>query len=232
MSPLLTSFLLGLAVSLHCAGMCGPLMCAKFSNGGRFVPLHFAVLQMGRVTTYTIMGLVAGFSSSMISLGTQQGRISLIAGILILLIYFVPTKLKRKLSSKLPANPWASAFRMRLGKLMGSQTLGGNYALGLLNGLLPCGVVYVALGASMTAESALMSGAMMTTFGLGNIPVLIFSAGAGRLLSNPKIRSLVLPMAVLMTGSLLILRGMDLGIPYLSPNLEQQTGRVAPCCEH
>lgn len=232
MSTILTSFILGLAVSLHCAGMCGPLMCAKFSNGNKFVLSHFTALQLGRLTTYAILGLLVALSSQMISFGTYQGKISLITGIVILMIYFAPVKIKRRVSAKLPQSPWSAKLRQSFSKLMGSQTLGGNYVLGMLNGLLPCGVVYVALGASLAADSVWHGALMMIAFGLGNIPVLMMSAGAGRLIANPRVRAMTIPLAVLMTGSLLILRGMDLGIPYVSPHLEQETGKVASCCEH
>ena len=232
MTTILTSFILGLAVSLHCAGMCGPLMCAKFSNGNKFVASHFTALQLGRLTTYACLGVLVALSSQMISFGAYQGRISLITGLLILSIYFAPKKIKRQVSAKLPKSPWSAKLRQGFAKLMGSQTLGGNYGLGILNGLLPCGVVYVALGATLAADSALHGALMMVAFGLGNVPVLMMSAGAGRLIANPRVRAMTIPLAVLMTGSLLILRGMDLGIPYVSPHLEQETGKVASCCEH
>ncbi|WDE95725.1 sulfite exporter TauE/SafE family protein [Lentisphaera profundi] len=232
MTTILSSFILGLAVSLHCAGMCGPLMCAKFSNGNKFVASHFCSLQLGRLTTYGILGLIIALTSKMISLGLYQNRISVITGLLILVVYFAPMKIKRRVMSHFPQTKWNKKLRQSFGKLMGSQSLGGNYALGILNGLLPCGVVYVALGASLTAESPIHGVLMMVAFGLGNIPVLLMSAGAGRLIANPRVRAMTIPLAVLMTGSLLILRGMDLGIPYVSPHLEQETGKVASCCEH
>lgn len=226
----ISSFVLGLAVSLHCAGMCGPLVCARFAINSKSKVRGFVLMQLGRVTTYAILGAGAATLGKAISLGSSQQKISLIAGALILAIYFMPKKQKAWFQQRLPVNPMAASLRKRVALLMKSDGIFASLGLGLLNGLLPCGVVYAALAAAAGAGSMELGALMMFAFGLGNVPVLILSAGAGMLIKSSVIRKYSIPMAVLCTASLLILRGMALGIPYVSPALETETGVVADCC--
>lgn len=229
-SLLITSFVLGLAVSLHCAGMCGPLVCAKFAIKPQARVRSFTLMQLGRLTTYGLLGCLAASMGEIMSLGSQQARISIVVGVLILIFYFLPRKMKRALQQRLPKNSLARKLRRAVGVLMKSEGVFANYGLGLLNGLLPCGVVYAALAASAGAGTTSLGGLMMIAFGLGNIPVLILSVSAGMIVKANMVRKFSIPLAVFCTAGLLILRGMDLGIPYVSPTIETQTGAVADCC--
>ena len=229
-SLLITSFVLGLAVSLHCAGMCGPLVCAKFAINPKSRFRGFALMQLGRLTTYGLMGYLAASLGRAMSFGSEQAKLSLIVGVLILVLYFLPTKIKRVLLKSLPENKLAVKIRRGIGVLIKSEGLFASYGLGLLNGLLPCGVVYAALAASAGAGSTSLGALMMVAFGLGNIPVLLLSASAGMMMKSNMIRKFSIPVAVFCTAGLLILRGMALGIPYVSPAIETQSGVVADCC--
>ena len=229
-SLLIASFILGLAVSLHCASMCGPLVCAKFAINPKSRVKGFVFMQLGRLTTYGILGCLAASLGRAMSFGSEQAKLSLIVGVLILVLYFAPRKLKRALQSRLPKNILAAKIRRGVGVLMKSEGAFASYGLGLLNGLLPCGVVYAALAASAGAGSVSLGTLMMIVFGLGNIPILILSASASMMVKSNTIRQFSIPIAVFCTASLLILRGMALGIPYVSPVIEIQTGVVADCC--
>jgi hypothetical protein len=113
--------------------------------------------------------------------------------------------------------------------LLQAPTLGGQALLGALNGLLPCGLVYVAATGAL-ATGGLASGvAYMLVFGLGTVPMMLALSLSGSLLPA-QLRlhlSRAIPVSVVLVGALLVLRGMALGIPYLSPDLASST---APCC--
>lgn len=103
--------------------------------------------------------------------------------------------------------------------------------MGLLNGLLPCGLVYVAC-AGATATGHPWSGARyMLVFGAGTVPLMLAISLSGRLVPSAlrlKLRQAV-PICILLVAALLILRGLSLGIPYLSPDLSSGPGGSS-CC--
>jgi len=91
----------------------------------------------------------------------------------------------------------------------------------VLSGFLPCGLVYVACAAATTTAGVTQAATYMAVFGLGTVPILFVMSTSGRLFPaglRLKMRKAV-PVAVVLLASLLILRGMALGIPYLSPDL-------------
>ncbi|MCA9002730.1 MAG: sulfite exporter TauE/SafE family protein, partial [Planctomycetes bacterium] len=108
----------------------------------------------------------------------------------------------------------------------------GMVGLGLLNGLLPCGLVYVALAGAMAAGSASQGAVYMGLFGLGTVPMLLAIALGGpcllRLVPRRQLR-LAVPAAALLVGALFLVRGLDLGIPGLSPKFEESTQTLS-CC--
>lgn len=105
------------------------------------------------------------------------------------------------------------------------------FPVGLLNGLLPCGLVYVAIAAALATMSSLNAMLLMFSFGIGTIPVMAGLMIFGHLISiniRQKINRSV-PYFVGLMAVMLILRGMNLGIPYLSPKLEKESTEVS-CC--
>ena len=93
--------------------------------------------------------------------------------------------------------------------------------IGILNGLLPCGMIYVALTSALATQNILQGGLIMTFFGIGTMPALIMVAIGGQYFGitiRKKIQNL-LPIFIFTVGVLLILRGMNLGIPFISPHL-------------
>jgi sulfite exporter TauE/SafE len=110
--------------------------------------------------------------------------------------------------------------RTRLGRVMQFPSPFQTLSIGFLNGLLPCGLVYVALAASATAGSFLGSILYMVAFGAGTFPMMLAAAlGGTRLQFILRARGQhLIPLAVALVGALLVLRGLALGIPYLSPS--------------
>ncbi|HOW32340.1 MAG TPA: sulfite exporter TauE/SafE family protein, partial [Bacteroidales bacterium] len=97
------------------------------------------------------------------------------------------------------------------------------FLIGLLNGLLPCGLVYIAIAGSIGSGSALMGAIYMALFGLGTMPMLLAINLSGGFISTSlrkKINKLI-PILVIIVGILFILRGLSLGIPYISPSEEK-----------
>jgi sulfite exporter TauE/SafE len=221
-----TAFVLGLVGSLHCAGMCGPLVLALPQTGiswGAFV-LGRIAYNWGRLATYCLLGIVFGCLGQGLVLSGFQRSVSITLGAVLLLSLFAP----KKLALSRPITGFVSRLKSPISTLLRRPSFASVATLGLLNGLLPCGLVYVA-GAGATATGHIVTAvAYMAAFGAGTIPMLLVISISGNLASfgfRIRLRKLI-PISVCLLGSLLILRGLSLGIPYLSPDLS--TG--ANCC--
>lgn len=213
-----TAFMLGLAGSAHCAGMCGPLVLALPTGGRRGVALvpGRVLCNAGRVTTYCLLGVVFGLIGRSLSLAGVQRWVSIALGVAILLGLGVAQTRRLALQFALPV-AW---LKRALGHLLRQPGVGSLYLLGVLNGLLPCGLVYIAcVGAAATG--GLFTGVeYMLVFGLGTVPMMLTLGLAGQALPvtiRLRLQKLI-PAALAVVAVLLILRGLSLGIPYLSPN--------------
>jgi hypothetical protein len=222
-----TAFILGLVGSLHCAGMCGPLALALPHAGRNSSSFFLGRLgyNLGRLVTYCVLGLIFGLLGKSLSLVGVQRWVSIALGVTLLAGLFA----SRKLALWRPLTALLERFKSRMGALLRRRSLDALLVLGLFNGLLPCGLVYVAC-AGATATGDLFSGALyMLAFGAGTVPMMLAISLSGKLVPFT-LRSKLLkavPLAVFILGSLLILRGMSLGIPYVSPDL---SGGDAACC--
>jgi sulfite exporter TauE/SafE len=214
-----TAFLLGLLGSAHCAGMCGPLLLAlsKAQPRTRGVVTGRVVYHLGRIGIYAALGLLAGRLGQAAMPAGFQRWLSVALGGVLLVSLLVPR------SVPLAAPIWKGlAFGNRyFGALLQRRSLFSQVALGALNGLLPCGLVYVAATGAAVAGTPLSGAAYMALFGFGTWPMLFALEVAGRRLPLPPRVSLaaITRTAVLLMAVLLILRGLELGIPLLSPRL-------------
>ena len=220
-----TAFLLGLVGSLHCAGMCGPLALAVPipTRGVSRLVVGRAAYNLGRVTTYCGLGLVFGTIGRSLWLAGVQEWFSIALGTLLLIGLFV----SRRRSLSPPVIALVNRVKFGMSGLLKSGSLSASAALGMLNGLLPCGLVYIAC-AGAAATGGIVSGfAYMAAFGAGTLPMMLAIGLTGKLIPLTwRVRWVrALPVAVFLLGTLLILRGLSLGIPYLSPDLS-----AASCC--
>jgi sulfite exporter TauE/SafE len=224
-----TAFVLGLVGSLHCAGMCGPLALA-LPVTGRTIASHLLgrlAYNLGRMATYGLLGVVFGLIGQTFALAGLQRWVSLIAGATILL-GLVASSRHAVGTPAVKAVVW---LKSGLGKLLQRRTLASLYSLGALNGLLPCGLVYAACAGAVARDGVLSGLEYMLAFGLGTLPMMLGIGFAGsklRVISRWKLQRVV-PVCLVALGVLLIVRGMALGIPYLSPDLGAPRGHGATC---
>ncbi|HOB32801.1 MAG TPA: sulfite exporter TauE/SafE family protein [Verrucomicrobiota bacterium] len=219
-----TAFLLGLVGSLHCAGMCGPLALALPSpgSGGAHV-LGRVAYNLGRVATYGLIGVVFGLFGRALLLAGLQRWLSIALGVALLGGLLT----SRHLAWWRPVTSIVQRLKSAMSALLRRRSLSSLALLGLLNGLLPCGLVYVAAAAAATTGGPGAAAVYMTAFGAGTIPLMLGIGLSGKVIP-PAVRlklARAMPATVFVLGVLLIVRGLSLGIPYLSPDLT-----AASCC--
>ena len=231
----LTAFSLGFLGSFHCVGMCGPIaMALPVRTDSRWTELYDSLIyHAGKILTYSMMGLVFGMLGKGFVLAGWQSALSVILGVVILLMLVLHNRFG-KVSGPSFFKAAAGAVRTRLGKLFSRPGKRSILLIGILNGLLPCGLVYLGI-AGATATGSVLKGAMfMACFGLGTMPVMLFLTLSRRLVSldvRKRIRKLI-PVFTCIMAVMLILRGLNLGIPYLSPSIQKSEGvTTLDCCE-
>ncbi|AHF15292.1 sulfite exporter TauE/SafE family protein [Niabella soli] len=209
---------MGMAAGLHCIGMCGPLALSLPINGpGRFARVKGALLyNTGRVTTYVSLGVLLGLLGRGISITGYQQWLSIAVGTIMLLLLLGAKYMP-------PTGPGAF-FQQRIKRALSYFLLGEKrpvtfFVIGMLNGLLPCGMVYMAIATALVIGNPLQSGLLMAAFGLGTVPLMGLLMLAGHKLSFPLRNKLKrgLPWFTAFIACLMILRGLNLGIPYVSP---------------
>ena len=218
----LSALVLGMVSSFHCVGMCGPLALAlPVSHLSRSKQLFSIILyNAGRVITYATLGLVFGIAGRKLYLAGLQQWFSIFIGSIMLALaiqYFI---------RKRPVQPtWMNGFHQAVQKAMQSclqsPYMGGYLFLGMANGLLPCGMVYLAIAGALTTTEVYESVLFMSVFGLGTMPAMLLLGifGLRADISFRKRIKQAMPFVVATVALLLILRGMNLGIPFISPHL-------------
>ncbi len=216
-----TALFIGLVGSLHCIGMCGPIAIALplGHNSWWHKTLGGLLYNVGRIITYTLLGAMFGLLGKGIEMAGLQRWASIVIGLLMILSVFFPMLFKSK--AKLERFLFGYAGRMisKFRKLFTINSLPSLFLIGLLNGLLPCGLVYVAIAGAINTNSILNGVLFMAIFGLGTLPVMLAIPLIGNLIgANIRKRYRhVLSTIVVIIGILFILRGLSLGIPYISP---------------
>ena len=223
------AFALGILGSLHCAAMCGPLQLALpvpiGGGAGRFIGGRI-LYQLGRVTTYCLLGVLAGLVGKSILLAGLQRWLSIALGVAVLAGYFI----SKKIALSAPAVRFVMWLKAAMSAQLQKRNLSSLALLGMLNGLLPCGLVYVALAGAAVCSAVWSAIAYMAAFGFGTLPMMLALSLSGKVFPPAlrlKLRAAI-PAGVCVLAALLILRGLSLGIPYLSPDLSSG----ASCCAH
>lgn len=211
----------GLVGSLHCIGMCGPIAMAlplgKKSWGVRTAgSLSYNI---GRTITYGILGGLFGLLGKGIQLAGLQQWASIVIGILMIITVVFPAIFKSKIQLDKLFTGYAARLINQFRKLFNQTSISSLFVIGLLNGLLPCGLVYVAIAGAINTNEVANGIIYMLIFGLGTIPVMFIIPLAGNLIGlniRKKLKGVV-SIFIVALGILFILRGLALGIPYVSP---------------
>ncbi len=210
---------IGLLGSFHCIGMCGPIALSLPVYGKSQIEKIFLIVlyNLGRATTYAAFGILFGYIGTRFSVFGYQQIFSVIVGLLILFSVFFGRIFVMRFTF---FQGLLQKLKYHLAKLLQSEKQVYSYFfIGFLNGLLPCGLVYIAIASAMVLGNVFASATFMFMFGLGTFPLMMSIMIFGKFISisiRKKIQKLI-PVFVVFTGCMLILRGANLGIPYLSP---------------
>jgi uncharacterized protein len=227
------AFVMGLIGSFHCLGMCGPIAMAlpmgHRTNSSRL--LGGVIYNLGRIFTYSFLGLVLGMAGDLLISPKIQNIVSITFGALIAIYLLLPSKTKTALKIS-PNQALLIRLRKQIAKFLYIENNSSLFGIGMLNGLLPCGMIYLALTSSFLAGSAVKGSLFMFSFGLGTFPTMLAAVFFGSFVNQhirSKLRKLV-PIFLFFMAALLIVRGMNLGIPYLSPHMPPHTSPEAMSC--
>lgn len=217
MAPLWTALVMGLAGSLHCVGMCGPLALSlpMQANGAKQGWLAALLYNAGRVGMYSLLGAVIGALGRVVWLAGLQAYLGIALGLVMLLFAFGSFQVEYKISQWSPGRKWYNWVTRHLGQLMRQTGLRTYFFVGALNGLLPCGLVYLAVAGAVTAPGWWQSIAYMAFFGLGTVPLMVATLIGGQFIA-PRWRNRlrkVTPIALFLMAGLLLYRSIFFALP-------------------
>ncbi len=233
MSLIIAAISLGFLGSFHCIGMCGPIALALPVHQFDPVKKYIAILlyNIGRIITYVMLGLLFGLLGKSFSMAGFQQWISITIGIVLLLSVLMPGLWFFK-NTKIPFLTKAiSKLKSKLPELLSKKGLRYLFLIGILNGLLPCGLVYIGIAGAIASQEVKEGALFMFGFGLGTLPAMYAVAVFGQFISI-QFRTFVrrsVPFVITTMALLLILRGLNLGIPYLSPIIDAKEESMS-CC--
>ena len=217
-----SAVIFGLLGSFHCVGMCGPIafllpLDRKDRNKRLFQLVSY---HTGRLVTYGFIGLVFGLVGKSLNLFGIQQQLSILIGVGMIIMIIIPTSIFNRYNFSKPIYTAVARVKSAMGKELKKKDPGTFFTMGFLNGLLPCGLVYMAVFGSLASGGAIYGALYMILFGLGTIPLMTTAIYLGNFLKGrAKQRILkVIPVFVVVVGMLFILRGMGLGIKYISPS--------------
>jgi len=232
---IVAALILGLAGSLHCVGMCGPIAFAlpvnRKSKWTKFTGI--SSYNLGRIATYTILGILFGWFGKGLQIAGILQIVSIALGALIITMIFLPNLLEKWFSANtyyMRFNNLVSGHLRTLFSKKGNTSL---FTLGMLNGLLPCGLVFAAIVGALEMGSPVGGATFMFFFGLGTAPAMFTLPWLAQNLTaslKNKLRRFV-PVVMFIFGFMFILRGMNLDIPYISPKIEMKENiQSLDCC--
>ncbi len=218
---LYTALMIGLVGSMHCIGMCGPIAIALPLGRKSWFrrTLGGLTYNTGRIFTYGMLGALFGLLGKGIELAGLQRWASIGIGAVMILSVLFPVLFKGKIKLEQFLFGYAGKMVGKFRKLFTINSFPSLLLIGLLNGLLPCGLVYVAVAGALNTNDIAGGVLFMIVFGLGTLPVMLAIPLLGNLIGAKFRRRYqhVLSSLVVILGVLFVLRGLSLGIPYLSP---------------
>jgi len=219
---LYSAFIFGLISSFHCVGMCGPIamMLPVDRNNEAKKVSQIITYHIGKLFAYGILGLIFGLLGKSFYLAGMQQQLSIIVGILMIIVALVPEKVFAKYNFSKPVYKIISKVKSNLGQQFKNKSYKSLFTIGLLNGFLPCGMVYVAIFGAIAMQSVSLGISYMLLFGIGTIPMLTAVIYLSNLISFSFRGTLqkIIPVVAVIIGMLFIIRGLGLDILYLSPS--------------
>lgn len=218
---LAAGFILGLLGSFHCVGMCGPIafmLPVDRANSYKKVA-QIVLYHVGRLLSYATIGLIFGLLGKSIYIFGMQQKLSIVIGVLMIVAISIPYKTFSKYNFSKPIYKIISKLKSSLGAQFKKKSPDTFFTIGFLNGFLPCGLVYMAIFGAIATGSIYQGSLYMILFGLGTIPLMTTAIYLGKFL-NTSVKQRIqkaIPVLVVLIGVLFILRGLGLGIPYISP---------------
>lgn len=216
-----SAIILGLLGSFHCVGMCGPIafmLPVDRENTSKKV-FQIFTYHFGRILAYSMIGLFFGLIGKSLYIFGFQQQLSIGIGVLMIVVILMPVRIFNKYNFSKPIYKLISKVKKSMGVAFKKKTADTFLTIGFLNGFLPCGLVYMAVFASLAMESTLKGSLYMVLFGIGTIPLMTTAIYLGKFI-NTTVKQRIqkaIPVFVVIIGVLFILRGMGLGIPYISP---------------
>ncbi len=205
-----SAFILGLAGSLHCVGMCGPIALMIPTGNGKFKWLSLFLYHFGKLLTYLIIGTFFGLIVSSLNSYNAQIIFTFISGGLLVLFAVLPSFLNFVESKGYSFFNRAINFKNKLAKSLNKNKIEYSFYIGFLNGFLPCAMVYSAAIMALAQKSFMNSMVVMLVFGLGTIPLLsLFYLFSSKLKSKfSKYANTFRTLSFLFVGLFLIIRGV------------------------
>lgn len=231
---LYTAFFFGLISSFHCIGMCGPIammLPVERNNPTKKVTQIFTY-HIGRLTAYGTIGLIFGLVGKGFFMAGIQQNLSICIGVAMIAVILIPEKTFAKYNFSKPVFVLILKMKTTLGSQFRNKSYKSLFTIGILNGFLPCGMVYVALFGAIAMQNAGFGVLYMVLFGLGTVPMMssvIYINSYLTLSIRNKIQK-VIPYVAVLIGVLFILRGLGLGIPYVSPSNTSLFIQATPHC--
>ncbi|MBU0509114.1 sulfite exporter TauE/SafE family protein [bacterium] len=197
----------GLFGSLHCIGMCGPIVAlgcrSQYARASAWGPWLFAV---GKLGSYSVLGLLAGaVGAAFVAAGVLEratAYISIIGGMLMIVV-IVLARMKFATGGVSTLSIALARFSMKTGPR-------APLFLGIGAALLPCGLLYAMVARSAAAAEPIAGMALMQAFGIGTSPALIGVGAIMRAIPQKwsKFGTLAGEVILVLTGAVLIWRGI------------------------
>lgn len=216
-----SAVILGVLGSFHCVGMCGPIafmLPVDRSNSIKKVS-QIVTYHIGRLLAYALIGLFFGLVGKSLYIFGLQQQLSIVIGVVMIVITLIPVQTFNKYNASKPLYKLIGTIKSGLGKALKKKTADTFLTIGFLNGFLPCGLVYMAVFAALAAQNTFDASLYMVLFGLGTIPLMTTVVYLGKFLNSVVKKRIqkAIPIVVIIIGLMFIVRGLGLGIPYLSP---------------
>ncbi|HNR09195.1 MAG TPA: sulfite exporter TauE/SafE family protein [Saprospiraceae bacterium] len=224
-----SAFILGVGGSLHCLGMCGPLVMALPFGSTRteHTALNLSLYLVSKALMYGVLGLAVGAAGLGFKWITGQLILSVAAGIFVLAVTLWPW-ISRKMTLSFDLS---DKIRSRFQKLLSHPAWYSFVLYGIFNALLPCVMILVAFGASAATGHPLSGFAFMFVFGLGTVPALLAAYFSGTMITRRFRLNLQWTSRVIaiLLGVVLVIRGLNIHIPHSSLPLINHVSKIISC---